>query len=161
MSYWLSTVATRSKSKQTWPGMLDHLVAGAQPAGISPSANVVKEAGEEAGVPPEMAASAKSVGIVSYEGVDEKGNLKQDVLFCYDLLLPWDFEPEAVDGEVESFERWPYAKVAEAVAYGRPAAYKPNCNLVVIDHLVRQGFVTPDAPGYLGLLASLRTADFR
>ena len=46
-----------------------------------------------------------------------------------------------VDGEVESFERWSYDKVAEAVAYGKPAAYKPNCNLVVIDLLVRSGYI--------------------
>lgn len=149
-------VATRSRSKQTWPGMLDHLVAGAQPAGLSPSANVVKEAGEEAGVPPELAAKAVAVGTVSYEGTDEWGQLRRDTLFCYDLLLPWDFEPTAVDGEVESFERWEYGKVAEAVAFGRPALYKPNCNLVVIDHLVRHGFITPDAPGYCQLVASLR-----
>ena len=77
------------------------------------------------------------------------------------MLLPWDFEPTAIDGEVESFERWPYARVAEAVAYQRPEAYKPNCNLVVIDHLVRRGYVTPDAPGYLKLLASLRTPECR
>jgi hypothetical protein len=40
-------VGRRSRQKQTWPGMLDHMVAGGQPHGISPHANVVKEAKEE------------------------------------------------------------------------------------------------------------------
>ena len=35
-------VATRSPTKSTWPSMLDHIVAGGQPYGISPSENVIK-----------------------------------------------------------------------------------------------------------------------
>lgn len=35
-------VATRSPSKQTWPGALDHIAAGALPYGLSPMENVVK-----------------------------------------------------------------------------------------------------------------------
>lgn len=42
-------VARRSRSKPTWPGMLDHIVAGAQPFGISCYDNVIKEAEEEVG----------------------------------------------------------------------------------------------------------------
>ena len=75
-------VARRAANKPTWPGMLDHMVAGAQPAGLSPSANVIKEAGEEAGVPPELAMQAQAVGVVNYEGVDEEGELRRDTLFC-------------------------------------------------------------------------------
>ena len=47
-------------------------------------------------------------------------------------------------------------KVADAVAFGTPSKYKPNCNLVVIDHLVRQGFVSADAPGYVEMVKGLR-----
>ena len=114
-------VSTRSQDKQLWPGMLDHLVAGAQPEGIPPSANVLKEAAEEAGIPRELAATARAAGAVSYCGADEWEQLRRDCLFCYDLELPWEFEPSAVDGEVQSFERWPIRKVADAVAYGNPA----------------------------------------
>ena len=35
-------VARRSQTKATWPGKLDHIVAGGQPAGMTCSANVVK-----------------------------------------------------------------------------------------------------------------------
>ena len=69
-------VATRSRQKSTWPGMLDNLVAGQQPAELSLYQNVVKEAGEEAGIPEEIARRAKSVGVCSYRGVDEWGQLK-------------------------------------------------------------------------------------
>ena len=160
-------VATRSRQKSTWPGMLDNLVAGQQPAELSLYQNVVKEAGEEAGIPEEIARRAKSVGVCSYRGVDEWGQLKNDVLFCYDLELPWDFEPVAVDGEVEGFERWDLDRVAAAVATGANNAigeftsYKPNCNLVVIDFLVRIGWLSADAPGYLQLVDELRQGDCR
>src|ERR1041385_6882181 len=43
-------VAKRSRTKQTAPGKLDHLVAGGQPLGIGLMDNVVKECGEEAGM---------------------------------------------------------------------------------------------------------------
>lgn len=34
--------------------------------------------------------------------------------------------------------------------------YKPNCNLVVVDFLIRHGYITPDSPGYIELVRSLR-----
>ena len=154
-------IATRSRTKPTWPGMLDTVVGGALSAGMSPSDAVVKEAGEEAGVSIGLAKQARATSICSYRGTDERGFLKRDVLFCFDLALPWDFVPSVIDGEVESFERMPLGAVAEAVAYCTPAAFKPNINLVMIDYLVRSGFLTPDAPGYLQLVAELRSGDPR
>jgi hypothetical protein len=64
----------------------------AQPHGLSPAANVVKECGEEAGIAPDLAARAVPVGAVSYEALQPAG-IKRDVLFCYDLRLPLDFVP--------------------------------------------------------------------
>lgn len=55
--------------------------------------NVVKECEEEASIPPELAARAKPVGAVSYTSLQPAG-LKRDVLFCFDLELPADFEPQ-------------------------------------------------------------------
>ena len=149
-------VATRSKTKQTWPGMLDHIVAGGQPHGISPTENVVKECGEEAGIPPSLAAEALPVSAVSYTGVDEGGRLKRDCLFCYDLQLPASFIPIAEDGEVESFQLQTMDWVLDKLTTGGPGGYKTNCNLVVIDFLIRHGVIAPESPHYLDLLASLR-----
>jgi isopentenyldiphosphate isomerase len=147
-------VARRSKRKQTWPGLLDHMVAGGQPHGISPTDNVVKEAAEEAGVPEELARRAIPTGVVSYEVIVPEG-LKRDVLFCYDLELPASFQPTANDGEVEEFMLLPVSQVMELVA--RTEEYKPNCRLVCIDFFCRHGFVTPEQHGYLELLDALRT----
>ena len=44
-------VAERAAGRHSYPGMLDNMVAGGQPAGLSLMENVVKEAGEEAGIP--------------------------------------------------------------------------------------------------------------
>ncbi|KAJ1445731.1 NUDIX hydrolase domain-like protein [Pelagophyceae sp. CCMP2097] len=149
-------VARRSFSKPTWPGLLDHLAAGHQPFGISPRENVIKEAGEEAGVPPDVAAQAKAVGAVSYRGVDEDGRLKNDCLFVYDLELPEDFEPVVVDGEVDSFLLCGVDGVLEAIAED---AFKPNCVLVLADFFIRHGILSPEMPKFLQLVASLRQGD--
>lgn len=63
----LQWVARRSKTKSMWPGMLDHMVAGGLPHGISPLDNVKKECEEEANVSAELAAGAVATGAVSYE----------------------------------------------------------------------------------------------
>ena len=168
-------VATRAADKATWPGMLDTLAAGAMSAGGSALEAARAEAAEEAGIPDSLAASLRAVGAVSYRGIDEDPVLpKHDVFFCFDLELPWRLTPVPVDGEVASFERLPLSEVARCVAYGAspsypclvdgeeeesgppPNAFKPNINLVVIDFLVRHGFLDPSEPGYLELVASLR-----
>jgi len=87
-----------------------------------------------------------------------------------------DFVPTPVDGEVEGFELWDLERVCRlieatadygasnvdvtgtgtsAAAGGSP--YKPNVALVVVDFLVRRGVLSPDEPGYLPLVASLRS----
>ena len=152
-------VATRSPNKSTWPLMLDHIVAGGQPFGLSPSENVIKECEEEAGIPLEIASKALSVGAVSYLGLDEANNLKRDVLFCFDLEIPSDFIPEPVDGEVESFQLKSIDWVINKLAEGGKLGYKPNCNLVVIDFLIRHGFISPESRHYLDLIGALRSGD--
>lgn len=152
-------VARRAKSKPTWPGRLDHIVAGGQPHGISPTDNVVKECGEEAGIAEELAKNAVPVGAVSYCSEYSYG-LKRDVLFCYDLKLPDAFMPVAVDGEVDAFYRMSVEEVIDVVKrrveeHGNDT-YKDNCNLVVIDFLVRHGFVGPETSGYLDIIRGLR-----
>ncbi|XP_020584477.1 nudix hydrolase 20, chloroplastic-like [Phalaenopsis equestris] len=147
-------VGKRSDLKPTYPGMLDHLVAGGLPFGISCKENLVKECEEEAGIPRFIAEKAISVGAVSY--VDIEGHkFKRDVLFCYDLELSSDFVPKNEDGEVDSFKLIPVAHVANIVR--RTEFFKPNCSLVIVDFLFRHGFINPDDIGYLSLLHSLRS----
>jgi 8-oxo-dGTP pyrophosphatase MutT (NUDIX family) len=148
-------VGRRSKDKQTFPGLLDHLSAGGLPAGMSPTICAIKELAEEAGVPEEYSEKyVKSVSCVSYQ-MFYKDCVKRDVLFCYDLELDASFVPKPVDGEVESFELMPIEKVIEIIAF-EPGRFKPNCTLVIIDFAIRKGVVTCDMPGYLELVKSLR-----
>ena len=101
-----------------------------------------------------------SPGAISYTGLDEFKNLKRDVLFCFDLKLPEiGFDPVAVDGEVDSFALESLDWVLHKLVEGGSRGYKPNCNLVVIDFLLRHGIIPPEAPYYLDLVASLRCAE--
>ena len=156
-------VARRSATKPTWPGKLDHIVAGGQPYGLSLRENVIKECQEEAGIPAELASKAVPVGAVSYTSLQSAG-LKRDVLFCYDLELPEGFQPVPEDGEVEEFFLLPLDDVAKIISEGTwdendRNAYKDNCNLVVLDFLIRHGVLVPDTPGYLKILNGLRSGD--
>ncbi len=143
----------RSRSKPSFPGMLDQLVAGGLPHGISLRANLAKECAEEAGISPEMAARARSVGTVSYCRETGAG-LKPDLLFNYDLELPPNFEPRALDGEMEGFVLLPLDEVAALVEHGREI--KANCNLVIIDFLIRHGWLGPEHPDYIAISQGLR-----
>ncbi|PSS36251.1 Nudix hydrolase [Actinidia chinensis var. chinensis] len=149
-------IGKRSEVKPTYPGMLDHLVAGGLPHGISCGENLVKECEEEAGIPSSISNGAIPVGAVSYMDIDGY-RYKRDVLFCYDLRLPEGFIPKNQDGEVESFKLIPVSDAANVIQ--KTQFFKPNCNLVIIDFLFRHGFIRPEEFGYLKLLQSLRSGD--
>jgi len=138
-------VAHRSRLKPTYPGKLDNMVAGGQPSGISLRANVVKESAEEASIPESLAALARPVGVVSYRMEDDSG-LKPDCMFCFDLELPAEFVPHPGDDEVESFRLLPIEQVADIVR--DTGEFKLNCNLVIIDFLLRHGLFAADDPDY-------------
>ncbi|WP_100277807.1 DUF4743 domain-containing protein [Mariprofundus aestuarium] len=132
-------IARRASDRRAFPDRLDHLVAGGLPHAISLSENLAKECREEADMPQQLAAAAKAVGAISYCCEVERG-LRNDTIFCYDLLLPEAFIPNCTDGEVGSFELMPIEKVAEIVRHSDE--FKPNCNLVIIDFLLRHGLIS-------------------
>ena len=146
-------IGRRAKDKPTYPGMLDNMVAGGQPVGLSVKENLLKECREEAAIPRALSRRARPVGMVSY-GYQGPDGFKPDVLYCYDLELPPDFKPRNTDGEIESFRLWPLAKVAATVR--DTEKFKFNCNLVIIDFLVRHGAIGPDDKDYLAICQGLR-----
>jgi hypothetical protein len=146
-------VAKRAADRRVYPLHLDNLVAGGLPWGVGLAENLRKECREEADMSPELAAQAVGVGAVSYCRDSDRG-LKPDVMYCYDLELPADFRPRCTDGEVEAFFLWPVVQVMETVR--DTEAFKLNCNLVIIDFLVRHGYLDQDAPDYLEILQGLR-----
>jgi len=147
-------IGRRSPTKSVAPGRLDNMVAGGQPAGLGLIDNVIKEAAEEADVPPALAAAARPVGVIAYCMEDEWG-LKPDVMYCFDLEVPETFTPRNTDGEISAFQRMNLAEVAARVRDTRD--FKFNVNLVIIDFLIRHGWITPDdEPDYIDLVAGLR-----
>lgn len=132
-------VARRAADKLLDPGKLDHIVAGGVSAGMSAGETLIKEAAEEAAVPEDLARAARPVGRIRYDMERQEG-LRRDLLHCYDLDLPEDFEPQPSDGEVAGFELWPVARVFEAVV--ETDDFKFNVNLVLIDLFLRIGLVT-------------------
>lgn len=146
-------VGRRARDKATAPGKLDHIVAGGQPFGLSVFDNLVKEAAEEASIPEDLARRARSAGLISYVTEMSEG-LRYDLLNCYDLELPEDFRPVCSDGEVEEFFLWPVEQVLQILESGDD--FKFNVALVVIDFLIRRGFIGPERPDYPALVHGLR-----
>jgi 8-oxo-dGTP pyrophosphatase MutT (NUDIX family) len=146
-------VGRRSKTKQTAPGKLDHLVAGGQPLGLSLMENLVKECAEEAGMAASLARSARPAGFVSYVTERLEG-LRNDMCFVFDIELPADFRPVNTDGEIEEFYLWPIEQVRQRLTASDD--FKFNVALVNIDFLVRQGYLSPDEPGYVDIVEGLR-----
>jgi 8-oxo-dGTP pyrophosphatase MutT (NUDIX family) len=151
LSMW---IGRRSPTKRIAPNKFDQLVAGGQPAGISPRENLIKEAAEEAAIPRDVIEQAVPVGAITY-CTEHKDGLRNDVLFVYDLELTPDFKPHNTDGELVGFELLPIAEVMELVRTTN--AFKFNCSLVVIDFLIRHGLIAPEHPEYLDLAVGLRS----
>ncbi len=148
-------IGKRAADKAVEPGKLDNMVAGGQPAGLSLQENLVKESGEEAGLSPELVHRAQPVSLITYCMEDGRG-LKRDTLFIYDMLVPEDIEPRAVDGEMERFMLMRRGMILNLLREG--FSFKFNVALVLIDFLIRHGFLTPeDEPDYPALVTGLHT----
>ena len=146
-------IGRRALNKSSAPGKLDHIVAGGQPYGLSVTENLIKECAEEADIPRHLAEQSRPVGMVTYLCKWTDG-LRDDVAFCYDLELPEDFTPRNTDGEVEEFYLWPIEQVIERVRDSDD--FKFNVNLVIIDFLIRKGFLGPDEADYMKIVEGLR-----
>jgi thiamine pyrophosphokinase len=136
-------IGVRARDKSIAPGKRDNVVAGGIPAGLTPEETLVKEAAEEAGIPPELAATARPAGRIGYvmawnEPRQARG-IRRDTLHVFDLDLPDGFVPRPGDDEVERFELWPITQVFAAVR--DTDAFKFNVNLVLIDLFLREGLI--------------------
>src|SRR5882672_5916221 len=107
-------VGRRSPTKQIAPNKLDNLVAGGIGNGHGIDETLVKEAEEEASIPPGLIKHAVPAGAVSYR-METRLGIRDDVLFVYDLETPADFAPENRDGEIVHFELMPASEILERV----------------------------------------------
>lgn len=150
-------IGKRSSSKQVAPNKLDHIVGGGLPLGLSVFENLVKESQEEANIPVDYLYQAKSVNNINY--CRQTGpKLRRDTIFVYDLELPESFIPTNKDGEVDEFMLLP---IKDVIAYlQEDDLFKFNCNLVLIDFLIRHGFLTKDDSNYLKIIEELHKIKF-
>lgn len=145
-------VGRRARDRFLFPGKLDQIVAGGLPWGVTLKDNLQKECYEEAGISAGLAMRSQSIGLIRYQLSSERG-AKQDLLYCYDLELPADFQPRCTDGEVEEFYLMPLEEIASLIREGDE--FKLNCNLVIIDFLIRHGWLQPYEPDYVELASGL------
>ncbi|MEQ9812037.1 MAG: DUF4743 domain-containing protein, partial [Azospirillaceae bacterium] len=152
-------IARRGFDRRIAPGKLDNMVAGGQPAGLGLGDNLIKEAGEEAGLDPALAGRARPVGMVRY-GFDltlrQDGwptGFRNDTLFLYELEMPADVCPVPDADEVAGFALWPVAEVLARVA--ETDDFKFNVPLTIIDFALRRGLIDPDEPGYDAIASGL------
>ena len=146
-------IGRRARDRLIFPGALDNMVAGGLSHGVALADNLLKECQEEAGMRPELALQARPVGALSYNRIAERG-FRPDVLYCYDIELSADFEPQNSDGEVEEFMLLPIQQVMDIVH--DTDEFKLNCNLVIIDFMIRHGLIGPEDPDYLDIVTGLR-----
>lgn len=158
-------VPRRSDTKQTYPSMMDNTVAGGLGTGEKPFDCLVRECAEEASLPEEIARKAKACGTLTYFHMrdamagGETGLLQPECQYIYDLELPEGVIPAPSDNESQDFRLLGVDEVRAAMAEGR---FKPNCALVVLEFLVRHGFVTAEEePNYIEIIARChRKLDF-
>ncbi|KAF9959515.1 hypothetical protein BGZ72_009459 [Mortierella alpina] len=147
-------IARRSKTKPTYPGMLDNMVAGGMGFGHSPRYTAVKECMEEASIPADLAENAIPVGTISYTKLSKNATETQpETQIVYDLELSADVVPTPCDTEVEDFRLWTMDQVKDAICRGE---FKPNCACVCLHFMIRHGVLTPEnEPDYLDIVHRL------
>ncbi len=145
-------IGRRAADKSVAPNKLDNIVAGGIGNGHGLGETLVKEAEEEAMIPPELVARAVPAGAVSYRMETALG-IRDDVLFVYDLEVPVDFTPKNSDGEFSEFVLMPASAVLDRIR--RSDDFKFNVNLVMLDFAVRHGILPPDDFEYLDVATGL------
>ncbi|RDI55567.1 NUDIX hydrolase [Nocardia mexicana] len=138
----LMWIGRRSPDKPTFPGRLDQLAAGGVAASVTPATTARREVREEAGIDAFLANSMREVSAVTMF-MEHDGCILRDIDHIFDLEMPIDFVPHPADGEVAEFELHPADALLDTVTTSD--RFKPDCNLVVLDFLIRHRLLTDDA----------------
>ena len=154
VSLWLAQrAAIKSHNALRW----DPTVAGGQPASMGFFENVVKEAGEEAGIDPDLVTErAVTTGCLSQMTCKPDGTcMKPSLYYTWDMQVDKKtFVPRPADGEVSAFELCSAKQLEYEVRHGD--RLRPAMILVVTDFLIRHGVITPDnEPDYAQILSAM------
>jgi 8-oxo-dGTP pyrophosphatase MutT (NUDIX family) len=144
-------ISRRAANRRYFPGLLDNLVAGGQPANLGTRENLLKEAAEEAGIGVDLMRAAAYGDTLSYR-FDGPDGFVDSLTYAYDLELPASFQPVNQDGGIESFQLVPLDEVAELVR-SRPSDFKFNAALTIMQFLLRHRAVRSE---YLRELDAMR-----
>ncbi len=147
-------IARRGATKAIDPGMLDNLVAGGVPSGQDAWQTLLRECGEEAGIPVALARSAKPAGLLQVCREVPDG-LHSEILYVHDLALPPDFAPHNTDGEVGEFIALDPEALLERIARGEMTV---EAGLAAVDFLIRHGLLRDAAPALSGAVEACRRA---
>lgn len=158
-SIWISR---RAQTKSTFPGLLDSTVGGSLPTGETPHECLLREADEEASLPPSLTGDlATNCGVLNYVNItDERGGgeiglVRPEVQYLYEMQLPSDVTPIPGDtNEVESFRLMMVDEIKEKLAAGE---FTPANGCVVLDFFIRHGILTPEnEKHYIEIVSRLR-----
>ncbi|CCE61702.1 hypothetical protein TPHA_0B00300 [Tetrapisispora phaffii CBS 4417] len=145
-------IPRRSKTKPTWPYMLDNIIAGGISYPYSVHETVHKEAVEEANLDGKIIERylipTGYLSYMHYQGdffsdsfQSEKSFIVGEHEYIYDLELPEDVIPTPNDGEVDSFNLLTLQEILDALYNNQ---FKPNCGLVMVDFLIRHGYLNTE-----------------
>jgi 8-oxo-dGTP pyrophosphatase MutT (NUDIX family) len=138
-------VATRSLTKATYPGKLDMCVGGSVQTQEPPLDCLVREAEEEASLPPDFTRKfAQPCGTVRYHlRVDDHGRpgSRAQTQFVYELELPADMVPKPCDDEVKDFRLMSIEEIGEAL---ENRDFKLNIAMTWMDYMIRHGYVNSE-----------------
>ncbi|RGP76097.1 hypothetical protein FLONG3_5488 [Fusarium longipes] len=136
-------VARRSRHLFSYPGLLDSTVAGGVKASDTPLACIKAESTEEACLPPDLVSKhVEPADAITLANINTKSKLfHSDIIYVFDLELPSHVIPRPGDDEVEEFVLMECGEVVERMLKGE---FKPNVCPVMIDFLVRKGFITEE-----------------
>lgn len=146
-------LARRAESKYVEPGKRDNLAAGRITRGYSPLQTLAKESLEEAGIDAALASQARAAGAVRCKRETEEG-LHNELIFVHDIILPESFVPVNRDGEVASFDCVPITDLLTMLE--NPSQFTVDAALVIVDCLLRRGYLHSDRVDYLDLIHALR-----
>ena len=138
-------VPRRSKTKMSYPGMLDNTVGGSLSSGERPIDCIVRESAEEASLPEDYVRdNVKACGTLSYQmsrADDGSPGCQHQVQYLYEIELTEDMVPRPFDGEVEEFTLKTLDEVRDALARGK---FKLNCAMTWMAYLIRHGVVNAE-----------------
>ena len=126
-------IARRAATKAIDPGMLDTLVGGGVPSGEDAWRTLLRECGEEAGIPVELARKSRPAGVLQVCREVPDG-LHSEILYVHDLALPPDFVPHNSDGEVGEFLALDPQALLDRIAAGELTV---EAGLVAVDLILR------------------------